>query len=72
MSETKERAAKLLAEYDTIKSRLWVLDQELNKACADYGRELNLWGFGPTHLRMRLRMERERDLHGSTSSPPLA
>jgi hypothetical protein len=74
----EHRAIALLAEYDALKSRVWWLEQELNKACVDFGLErFNQWGYAPQHLRAHLRAmetvkERERDLHGSTSSPSLA
>ena len=45
----------LLREYDESKSKLRALEEELNKECAAYGRDvLGLWGFSPSHLRQRL------------------
>jgi hypothetical protein len=45
----------LLREYDESKSKLRALEEELNRECTDYGRDvLGLWGFSPNHLRQRL------------------
>jgi hypothetical protein len=45
----------LLREYDESKSKLRALEEELNRECAAYGRDvLGLWGFSPSHLRQRL------------------
>ncbi len=53
---TDHRAVELLREYDEMKAKLWAMEQELNRACSDYGRTvLGVWGFGPSHLRQRLR-----------------
>ena len=55
MPTEEHRAIKLLREYDEMKSKLWTLEQELNRACSEYGREyLKVWGFAPSHLRQRL------------------
>jgi len=51
----EHRAITLLREYDESKSKLRALEEELNKECAAYGRDvLGLWGFSPSHLRQRL------------------
>jgi hypothetical protein len=51
----EHRAITLLREYDESKSKLRALEEELNKECAAYGRDvLGLWGFSPNHLRQRL------------------
>jgi hypothetical protein len=45
----------MLREYDESKSKLRALEEELNRECAAYGRDvLGLWGFSPSHLRQRL------------------
>ena len=45
----------MLREYDESKTKLRALEEELNKECAAYGRDvLGLWGFSPSHLRQRL------------------
>jgi hypothetical protein len=45
----------LLREYDESKSKLRALEEELNRECTAYGRDvLGLWGFSPSHLRQRL------------------
>jgi hypothetical protein len=45
----------LLREYDESKSKLRALEEELNRECAAYGRDvLGLWGFSPNHLRQRM------------------
>jgi len=51
----EHRAITLLREYDESKSKLRALEEELNRECAAYGRDvLGLWGFSPSHLRQRL------------------
>lgn len=48
-------AITLLKEYDALKRKLWIMEQELNRACSDFGRDkLGLAGFAPAHLRQRL------------------
>lgn len=55
-STTEHPAIALLKEYDALKSRLWHLEQELNRQCADFGREkFNVWAYAPQHLRAHLR-----------------
>ena len=45
----------LLREYDESKSKLHAIEEELNRECAAYGRDvLALWSFSPSHLRQRL------------------
>jgi len=45
----------LLHQYDEAKRELRALEEELNRECALYGRDvLGLWGFSPNHLRQRL------------------
>ena len=45
----------MLREYDESKTKLRALEEELNKECTAYGRDvLGLWGFSPSHLRQRL------------------
>jgi hypothetical protein len=45
----------MLREYDESKSKLRALEEELNRECTAYGRDvLGLWGFSPSHLRQRL------------------
>ena len=45
----------MLREYDESKTKLRALEEELNKECTVYGRDvLGLWGFAPNHLRQRL------------------
>jgi hypothetical protein len=54
MTEEPEVFA-LLRQYDERKRELRALEEELNKSCAAYGRDvLGLWGFSPSHLRQRL------------------
>jgi hypothetical protein len=55
MSNNEHRAIPLLREYDELRSKLFALEQELNRECSDYGRTvLGVWGFSPNHLRQRL------------------
>lgn len=45
----------MLRGYDESRTKLRALEEELNKECAAYGRDvLGLWGFSPNHLRQRL------------------
>jgi hypothetical protein len=45
----------LLHQYDEAKRELRALEEELNRECTAYGRDvLGLWGFSPNHLRQRL------------------
>jgi hypothetical protein len=45
----------MLHQYDEAKAHLRAIEEELNKECALYGRNvLGLWGFSPNHLRQRL------------------
>jgi hypothetical protein len=54
---TKEHpAVTMLREYDTLKSRLWQLEQELNRECVNYGKERGYSYFAPYHLRNVLRV----------------
>ena len=51
----EHRAITLLRQYDESKSKLHVIEDELNRECTAYGRDvLGLWGFSPSHLRQRL------------------
>jgi hypothetical protein len=45
----------LLRQYDEATRELRALEEELNRECTAYGRDvLGLWGFSPNHLRQRL------------------
>ncbi len=54
---TKAEAAALLREYDELRARMRVLERELGKACAEYGRSIGVWGFNRDHLRIQLERE---------------
>jgi len=54
------QATRLLDEYDELRRRLKATEHTLNKACADYGRATNRWGFSPQHLRIDLQHREER------------
>ena len=54
---TKAEAAALLREYDELRARMRVLERELGKACAEYGRSIGVWGFSKDHLRIQLERE---------------
>lgn len=54
MTSKRAHAAKLLRRYDKLKAELLMLEPELNRACADYGRDKGVWGFRPEHLRIEL------------------
>lgn len=55
---TKKEAAALLRKYDRMRSDLRVLEHELGKACAAYGRTIGVWGYTRDHLRMHLEREK--------------
>ena len=54
---TKTEAAALLREYDELRARMRVLERELGRACAEYGRSVGVWGFSKDHLRIQLERE---------------
>ena len=55
---TKKEVAAMLRKYDKQRHELRLLEIELNKACADYGRTQGLWGFNKDHMRMQLEQEK--------------
>jgi len=55
---TKKEAAALLRRYDKVRHELRLLEHNLAKACADYGRSQGVWGFNKDHLRMQLEREK--------------
>ena len=55
---TKKEVAAMLRKYDRMRNDLRVLEHELAKACADYGRSQGIWGFTRGHLRMQLEREK--------------
>lgn len=55
---SKKEVAAMLRKYDRMRSEMRVLERELNKACADYGRSIGIWGFTKDHLRMQLEREK--------------
>lgn len=55
---TKKEVAAMLRKYDRMRNDLRVLEHELAKACADYGRSQGIWGFTRDHLRMQLEREK--------------
>jgi hypothetical protein len=58
---TKKEAAALLRKYDKMRSDLRMLEHQLNRACADYGRtHLGVYGYSKDHLRMQLEREKDR------------
>lgn len=48
---TEHRAFALLREYDELKSKLFRLEQELNKECINYARSRGYAFLYPHHLR---------------------
>jgi hypothetical protein len=52
MSDTKREAVRLLRRYDKLRSELRMLEPALNKACADYGRSVGIYGYTKNHLRI--------------------
>lgn len=54
---TKAEAAALLREYDELRARMRVLERELGRACAEYGRSIGVWGLTRDHLRIQLERE---------------
>lgn len=57
MTKEKREALRLLKKYDKLRAELRTLEPQLNKACADYGRSVGIWGYRPDHLRMDLARE---------------
>lgn len=55
---TKKEVAAMLRKYDRMRNALRVLEHELGKACAEYGRSQGIWGFTRDHLRMQLEREK--------------
>lgn len=55
---TKKEVAAMLRKYDRMRNELRVLEHELSKACAEYGRTQGIWGFTRDHLRMQLEREK--------------
>lgn len=55
---TKKEVAAMLRKYDRMRNDLRVLEHELAKACADYGRSQGIWGFTRDHLRLQLEREK--------------
>lgn len=55
---TKKKVAAMLRKYDRMRNDLRVLERELNKACADYGRSIGVWGYTRDHLRMQIEREK--------------
>lgn len=55
---TKKEAAAMLRKYDRMRNDLRVLEHELGKACAAYGRTIGVWGYTRDHLRMQLEREK--------------
>lgn len=55
---TKKEAAAMLRKYDRMRNELRVLEHELAKACAEYGKSQGIWGFTKDHLRMQLEREK--------------
>ena len=55
---TKKEAATLLRRYDKMRHELRLLENDLAKACTDYGRTQGVWGFNKDHLRMQLEREK--------------
>ena len=51
---TKKKAAKLLRRYDKLRTELRVLEHDLARACADYGRSIGVYGLSKDHLRIQV------------------
>jgi len=57
MSDEYQEATRLLRRYDKLRTEMRGMEHDVNRACADYGRSIGVWGFRPDHLRMRLNRE---------------
>ena len=57
----KQHATQLLSRYDAIRKEMREVERELHKACADYGREIGMWGFNKDHMRIRIMNEQEKE-----------
>lgn len=55
---TKAEVAAMLEAYDKLRSDLRKLEHELNRACADYGRSIGVWGYSRDHMRMQIEREK--------------
>ena len=58
---TKLKALTLLRRHDRLQAELRALTPALNKACADYGRSIGLWGYRPDHLRMDMARAEQKE-----------
>jgi len=63
MTKLKNRAVKLLHQYDEARLKLRELEMELDKACLAYGDEQRMGWFGKDNLRTQLIMEEEQRLN---------
>lgn len=61
INKSKKTATALLREYDTLKSRLRVLERETQKAVTQYGLDTGTWGLSVDKFRLQLQMEAERE-----------
>ena len=59
---TKGEVAAKLRRFDKLRHEMRVLERELTRECADYGRSIGVWGFTKDHLRMQLDTEQEREV----------
>lgn len=60
MSKLKQRAAKLLRQYDDAKRKLREMERELDAACLAYGDELRMSFLTPDKFRTILLVEQEQ------------
>jgi type II secretory pathway component PulJ len=56
----REEAEALLHKYDELWRQMRAMENDLRKACADYGRATSRWGFSPQHLRTEIFHEQEK------------
>lgn len=58
MNDTKKKAVKLLTRYDKLRLEMRVLEHDLARACADYGRSIGVYGFSKDHLRIHINRDK--------------
>ena len=57
---TKKKAVAMLRRYDKLRTELRILEHDLARACADYGRSIGVYGLSKDHLRIQLMREQEK------------
>lgn len=53
-------AFALVAEYDALKTRLWQLEQEMNRECVNYAKTQGRAFYFPQHIRFIAQVMKEQ------------